>query len=343
MSSSPGCNQFLVGTTRNNTELASDIEYFDYRPGDARLSTHPIERPGMFAFYKDADRSNWTVEEIDLSKDRADFKSRLSPGQRKLVSFIVGFFSVSDGVVNVNLAERFKKDVKFLEASYFYNFQMMMEDKHAEMYALLIDAIIVDPEEKRRIQNAATTIPVIAKMTKYIENCSKSNDPLPVRLLKMACVEGIFFAGCFCAIYWLQSLGLMPGLGHSNQLITRDEWLHTIFSLYIYELVKSEYKLSYDEICNLIDEAVAIANEFICEALDVPMVGMNADLMLEYIKTRADDLLALINQPAFYKTSHIFRFMDQMNLTTRANFFERRSADYSKASHQIDDEIATDF
>lgn len=319
------------------------IEYFDLVPEDNRLTFFPIARPGIFKYYQDALKQYWTVGEICTTTDTIHYQTKLTSGERRSVDFIVAFFAASDGIVNVNIAKRLKKDVKMQDAQYFYNFQISMEDIHAHTYSILLDAIIPRKEDRDRLINAAATVPSVKLMTEYMFKIIDSTEPLPKRLLMTACVEGIFFTGCFCIIYWLQNRGLMPALGHSNELIAKDESLHTYFSMYLYTLVKPQHKLAAAEIRDVFTEAVDIAIEFIKEALPQGMIGMNAELMIDYIKCQADNLASLIDLPVVYGTKHNFHFMDQINMTNRTNFFERRVSEYAKTQSVDDGTIATDF
>lgn len=317
--------------------------YFDLVPEDNRMTTFPIARSGIFEYYQDAVDRFWTRKEICTSQDVIDFATKLIPGEQRVIEFIVAFFAASDGIVNINLAKRFKKEVPMQDAIYFYNFQIMMEDIHAHVYSILLEDIIPDKERREYLINAATTIKTVKSMTEYMQRIIASDDPLPKRLLMMACVEGIFFTGCFCIIYWFQTRGLMPALGHSNELIARDESLHTYFAMYLYTLVNPQYHLPLAEVVSIFTEAVDIAVEFIKEALPEGLLGMNATLMTEYIKNQADNLASLIDIPGIFNTGHNFHFMDQINMTNRTNFFERKVSEYAKAQTVDDGSIAIDF
>jgi len=295
--------------------------------GDDRLTTFPIGRQDLWDLYEKALASFWVPKEVALADDAADF-AKLPAGQKHFVKLVLAFFAASDGFVKVNLVERFMKEVDILEVKYFWSFQAMIEDVHAQMYSILLDAIISDPSERERLLNAVKTIPVIAKMTAYMTAATESNVSFAERLLRFACVEGIFFSGCFCAIYWLQQRGLMKGLAHSNELIARDEGLHTVFALKLY--MKLLRRLPTERVHKIFAEAVDIAGEFIDEALRDDLVEMNAKMMRDYIKCQADNLLTLIKEPTIYNTTHQFRFMDQINLDNHTNFFERRVSEYSK-------------
>jgi ribonucleotide reductase beta subunit family protein with ferritin-like domain len=232
--------------------------------------------------------------------------------------------------VNVNLAKRFKEDVPIIEVEMFYDFQMMMENIHAETYSLQLETIVNDVAKRDRLLNALNTIPSIRALTDWMKNCIESHENFAKRLLMMACAEGIFFSGCFCAIYWLQNNGLMPGLGHANELIARDEGLHTRFALHLYNMIEPAHKLSCAQIHSLFGEAVKLAKEFTNDALPEPLAEMNADLMSKYIESVADNLLCMIDVPILYGTKNPFAFMNQINFDNRTNFFERRVSEYAK-------------
>lgn len=308
------------------------MEYIDLLPEDSRLTTFPIVRQDIFDLYQKAKLSLWTPEEIKVSTDVTDYDDKLTADMRHFVDYVLAFFAASDGIVNINLAERFKKDIPIIEVTYFYNLQIAMEDIHAHTYSILLHTIVRSEKRRNELFNAIENIPTIKKMSQYMFECINSDAPLPERLLRMACVEGIFFTGCFCAIYWLQKRGLMPGLGLSNSFIARDECLHTIFALYLYfHLIKDEKKLSTKQIHDIFTEAVNIAKEFIHAALPVNLPEMNAKLMCDYIENQADNLLALIHVPLLYGTKHILHFMDMQNMDNFTNYFERRVSEYSKA------------
>lgn len=321
------------------------VPLFNPVPGDDRKTTFPPARPDLFDKYVIATDCVWTTKEITLAQDKIDFATKLSRGKQRLTTHVHAFFASSDGLVNENLAERFCKEVPMQDAKYFYNFQISMEDVHAHTYSLILDAIVPSESERVRLINAAHTVPAIARMTEYITECINSDAPFSERLLRMACVEGIFFSGCFCAIYWLTDDGLMPGLGHANELISRDEWLHTQFALYLYTLLNPEHKLSRARIYEVFRIAVEIAYEFIVDALPEDQPGMNAKMMKKYIESQADNLLTLISMPPMYKSVCPFDFMDRQNMTNRVNFFERRVSDYGQAMHTDESayEIATVF
>ncbi len=318
---------------------------FILTPADARLTTFPLARPILFKWYEDALKCFWTPADLDLSNDARDYATKLSPGDQHFVKYVLAFFAASDGIVNINLAKRFKEDVQMLEATYFYNFQIMMEDIHAQTYSLLLDTIIPSAAEREQLLNAIESMPIIAKMSKYMFKCIESTAPLAERLLRMACVEGIFFTGCFCAIYWLQNKGYMTGLGQSNELIARDEALHTLFAMFLYSMILPSMKLTAEAVHAIVREAVELAKEFIREALPEQLAGMNATLMSEYIECEADNLVTLIDVPVIYGARHDCTFMEQINLVNRTNFFERRVSEYARAAHADNKsfEVATVF
>ncbi len=299
---------------------------------DSRLTTFPINRDALWQMYKFSQRSYWVPDEILMADDRNHYVNKLTPGQQRCVKNILAFFAASDGVVNINLAKRFKDEVQMLEAGYFYDYQMMMENIHAETYSILLTTIIVDPMERSTLLNAIKTMPIITSMTNYMFDCINSDKPFAHRLLRMACVEGIFFSGCFCLIYWLASKGLMPGLVQSNSLIARDEGLHTDFALMLYKMVKKEHQLVETEIHHIFSNAVDIAVKFICDTLPEPLPEMNAMKMTQYIKYIANNNLAVIDvKPLFPEISeNPMRFMEMLNLPEKPNFFEHRSTNYSK-------------
>ncbi len=306
--------------------MAEPIELL---PHDNRLTTFPLGRPNTWAWYVDALDCMWTHKEIDMSTDASDY-ANLTPGEQRFVKYILAFFAPGDGLVNLNLAERFKRDVKILEVSYFYDFQIAMENIHATVYSMLLDTIIPSASEKAILFNAVESMPIIKKISQYIEDCKNSTASFAERLLRMACVEGILFQGCFCVIYWLQNRGLMRGLGQSNELIARDEALHTMFAMHLYTMIRKELKLSQHQVNDIFREAVDLAKEFIAEALPNGLAGMNASLMWAYIECQADNLLTLIDLLPLYGSTHNLQFMEQLNLNNRTSFFERRVSEYSR-------------
>lgn len=315
---------------------------FKLYPEDNRLTTFPIFRPELWKYYERAQRAYWVPAEVTLVRDLHDF-DLLSDNEQHFIKYILAFFATSDGIVNINLADRFKNEVPILEAKYFYDYQIMMENIHAQMYSILIDTLIKDPKEKQDIFNASSNIDSIKQMAMYMYKCIDSDESLAKRLLRMACVEGIFFTGCFCAIYWLQNRGLMPGLAHSNELISRDEALHTMFALHLYTMLDP---LELTDIKEIFDDATMIACGFINEALKCDLIEMNSRLMSDYICAQADNILGLIGCPKLYNKKNPFLFMEQINLQNYTNFFERRVSEYSKAkltNNSDDFELLYDF
>lgn len=303
---------------------------FNILPEDSRLTTFPIIRPELFELYQQATRCYWTVEEIPLSTDAIDYETKLTPPEQHFVKHILAFFAASDGIININILERFKADVPILEAGYFYDYQVMMENVHAHTYSLLLDTIIPSQAERDMLLNAIKTMPIITEISEFIFRCINSDASFADRVLRMACIEGILFTGCFCAIYWLASRGLMPGLSLSNELISRDEGLHARFALHLYNMIDPDHKLERTEIVTIFTEAVDLSKKFIRTALPTRLPEMNAELMTEYIQCYADNLLTLIHQEPIYNSKNPFGFMEQINLTNRTNFFERRVSEYSK-------------
>lgn len=294
-----------------------------------RFVLFPIQHDDIWQMYKKQEASIWTAEELDLSPDIIDWENKLNDDERYFVKHVLAFFAASDGIVNENLAENFLSEVQYTEAKFFYGFQVMMENIHSETYSLLIDTYIKDAKEKDYLFNAIETFPPVRKKAdwalKFIDNGSYAE-----RLIAFAAVEGIFFSGSFCAIFWLKKRGLMPGLSFSNELISRDEGLHCDFACLLYNnhLVN---KLSKEHVQNIITEAVEIEKEFITESLPVRLIGMNADLMSQYIEFVADRLLVELGNDKVYNVSNPFDFMDMINLQGKTNFFEKRVGDYQKA------------
>ncbi len=293
-----------------------------------RFVMFPIEYPDLWNFYKKAVATFWTVEEIDLANDMKDWE-RLSDGERHFVSHVLAFFAASDGIVNENLAINFINEVQVSEAKSFYGFQVMMENIHSEMYSLLIETLIKNPEEKHKLFNALETVPCVQKKGEWAIRWINS-DSFAERLIAFAAVEGIFFSGSFCSIYWLKKRGLMPGLAKSNEFISRDEGLHCDFACYLYKNYITE-KLSDERILEIITDAVAIEQEFVTDALPVDLIGMNSRLMNQYIEFVADRLLVSLGVSKHYGSANPFDFMELISLQGKTNFFEQRVSDYQKA------------
>ncbi len=287
----------------------------------------PIKYPHIWELYKKHEASFWTAEEIDLGSDLKDWAA-LNDGERHFISHVLAFFAASDGIVNENLAVNFMSEVQLPEARCFYGFQIMMENIHSETYALLIDTYIKDNAEKDYLFRAIDTVPAVKKKAewalRWIEQGSFAE-----RLVAFAAVEGIFFSGSFCSIFWLKKRGLMPGLTFSNELISRDEGLHCEFACLLYSMLQN--KLSQEEVYAIISDAVRIEKEFITEALPVDLIGMNARLMRQYIEFVADRWLTELGYPAMFNTANPFDFMEMISLQGKTNFFEKRVGDYQKA------------
>ena len=289
----------------------------------------PIEYPDIHHMYKKAVASFWTAEEVKLDKDMKDW-IKLTDDEKHFIKHILAFFAASDGIVLENLGMRFMSEVQLPEARAFYGFQIAVENIHSEMYSLLIDTYIKDSEEKAYLFNAIDNIPSIKKKAQWaIKWINDDVSNFPTRLVAFACVEGIFFSGSFCAIFWLKKRGLMPGLTVSNEFISRDEGLHTDFAVLLYGMVVN--KLDEETIHSIISEAVSIEKEFIIESIPCAMIGMNSTLMSEYIEFVADRLLSQLGYSKIYNTQNPFDFMELISIENKTNFFEERVTSYSKA------------
>ena len=304
---------------------------------ESRYVMFPIQDQNIWSMYKKQVDSFWRAEEVDLSKDLSHWKG-LTEEERYFIKMIIAFFAASDGIVMENLAMRFMNDVQLSEARAFYGFQIAMENIHSEMYSLLIETYINDKDEKNKLFNAVKTFPCIRKKADWaIKWINDKRSSFATRLLAFACVEGIFFSGAFCSIYWLKKRGLMPGLTFSNELISRDEALHCEFAILLYsKLLKKTRK---DKVYELIKEAVEIEKEFICEALPCRLIGMNSQLMSQYIEFVADRLVVQIGYEKIYKASNPFDFMELISLEGKTNFFEKRVSDYALANKEVKDDV----
>ncbi len=294
----------------------------------SRFVLFPVKYQNLWKAYKDAEASFWTAEEIDLIQDLSDW-GKLNSGEKYFISYVLAFFAASDGIVGENLAMRFYNDVGFPEARAFYGFQLMMEGIHAETYSLLIDTYIKNVEEKEKLFNAVSTIPIIQKKAEWAMRWIDSSASFEERLAAFSAVEGIFFSSSFCAIYWLKKRGLMPGLSFSNELISRDEGMHTDFACLLYSM--SDSKCSEETIHKIISEAVDLECEFATEAIPVELIGMNNNLMSQYIKFVADRLLVSLGYTKLYNVTNPFDFMEMISLQGKSNFFEKRVGDYARA------------
>jgi len=280
----------------------------------------------LFRMYKQSVAVFWTPEEIDFSKDLADW-AKLTPDEKHFVTYVLAFFAGSDGIVQENLASRFQREVSSQTVKLFYSFQNAMEGIHSETYSLLIDTYVKDEVEKAKLFDGINTIACIGKKAQWAQKWIESADDFQTRLVAFACVEGIFFSGAFCSIYWLKKRGLMPGLTFSNELISRDEGLHTQFAVALYHTLEPRPAAL---IQTIIKEAVELEKEFICEALSCSLIGMNAKMMSQYIEFVADRLAVQLGVPKVYGTTNPFDFMDLISLEGKTNFFEKKVSDYSR-------------
>jgi ribonucleoside-diphosphate reductase subunit M2 len=287
----------------------------------------PLQYPEIWEMYKKHEASFWTAEEIDLAQDMRDWDG-LSNDEQHFIKHVLAFFAASDGIVNENLSTNFSDEIQVPEARAFYGFQMAMENIHSETYSLLIEQYIRDKDERMKLFHAIETIPAVAVKAQWAVDWMNPDRSFYERLVGFACVEGILFSGSFCAVYWLKKRGLMPGLTFSNELISRDEGLHTDFACLIYKLLK--HKLEDDMVHDIIRGAVAAEKEFICEALPCALIGMNSSQMTEYIQFVADRLLTALGHPKLYNTANPFDWMELISLQGKTNFFEKRVGEYQK-------------
>jgi len=317
----------------NNSKENDNDEYI-LRNNSKRFVLFPIEHQELYKLYKKAESSFWTVNEIDLSKDNNDW-DKLTGDERYFIKNIIGFFAGSDGIIMENLALRFMKEVQISEARAFYSYQIFNESIHSETYSLLIDTYIKDNDEKELIFNSIENIPSVAKKAKWAYKWIENNDvSFAIRLIAFAIVEGVFFSGSFCAIYWLKKRGLMPGLTFSNELISKDEGMHCEFAVALYSMIKN--RINQDIIHQIFKEAVEIEKEFITDSIPCALIGMNATLMKQYIEYVADRLLIQLNYNKIWNTENPFDFMELISMRSKSNFFELRVGEYSKANIAID-------
>ena len=312
-------------------------------PDDNRFVMFPIKDQDIWKMYKKQVECFWRAEEIDLSKDINHWDA-LNGDEKHFISMILAFFAASDGIVLENLAVRFMGDVQLAEARAFYGFQIAIENIHSESYSLLIDTYIKNNEEKMKLFSAIDNFPCIKKKSDWAQKWIKDNrSSFATRLVAFACIEGIFFSGAFCSIYWLKKRGLMPGLTFSNELISRDEALHTEFAVLLYS--KLQKKINKSRIHEIIKEAVDIEIEFICDALPCRLIGMNSELMSQYIKFVADRLLLQLGYDKIYNAANPFDFMELISLEGKTNFFERKVGEYGLANKTKTDvfEFSEDF
>ncbi|MBK9793070.1 MAG: ribonucleotide-diphosphate reductase subunit beta [Sphingobacteriales bacterium] len=296
---------------------------------DNRFVLFPIKHDKIWAMYKTALRSFWVTEEVDLSQDVIDWDKKLNDNERHFVKHVLGFFAASDGIVNENLVVNFMQDVTIPEVRCFYGFQVAIENVHAEMYSLLIDTFIKDSSEKDKMFNAMETLDCVKMKATWALKWIDSAPSFAHRLVAFAAVEGIFFSGSFCSIFWLTDRGLMKGLGKSNEFISRDEGMHCDFACLLYSML--ENKLSKEEIYQIICDAVECEKIFVKDSLPVSLIGMNEQLMCEYIEFCADRLILALGYPKVYNAQNPFPFMEKISTQGKTNFFEERPTEYGKA------------
>ncbi|EAS04715.1 ribonucleoside-diphosphate reductase small chain (macronuclear) [Tetrahymena thermophila SB210] len=327
-----GMNPLPLLKSKNDEGKAPKEGYEDeplLKDNPNRFVLFPIKYNKVWEMYKKELASFWTADEIDLYQDLKDWE-RLTDNERHFIKYVLAFFAASDGIVLENLAEQFMCEVQIPEARAFYGFQIAMENIHSETYSLLIDTYIKDEVEKDYLFKASQNVPVIHKKAQWALKWINNNDNFASRLIAFAAIEGIFFSGSFCAIFWLKKRSLMPGLTFSNELISRDEGLHTDFACLLYSMLNK--KLTKEEIYEIITEAVEIEKEFISEALPVELIGMNSNMMKQYLEFVADRLLFALGVPKFYNSKNPFEWMDMISIQGKTNFFEKRVGEYQKAN-----------
>ena len=304
---------------------------------DNRFVMFPIVDKDIWQMYKKQVDCFWRAEEIDLSKDLAHFE-KLSGDEKYFISMILAFFAASDGIVLENLGMRFMSEVQLSEARAFYGFQIAMENIHSETYSLMIESLIKDGKKKTKLFEAMNNFPCIKKKADWaIKWINDKESSFATRLIAFACVEGIFFSGSFCSIFWLKKRGLMPGLTFSNELISRDEALHTEFAVLLYN--KLDSKLHQSQVTQIVTESVEIEKEFICDALPCRLIGMNSKLMSQYIEFVADRLLVQLGCEKHYNTQNPFSFMEMISVEGKTNFFEKRVSEYALTNKEKDDTV----
>ena len=299
------------------------------QPNDNRFVIFPIQHDDLWDWYKKQQACFWTAEEIDLSEDILDWNTKLTEDERYFIKHILAFFAASDGIVNENLAENFVNEVQYSEAKFFYGFQIMMENIHSETYSLLIDTYVKDEVEKDKLFNAIENFPAIKKKADWALKWIES-DSFAERLIAFAAVEGIFFSGAFCSIFWLKKRGLLPGLTFSNELISRDEGMHCDFAVHLHNSHMVN-KVPKERIREIIVDALNIEREFVTESLPVSLIGMNSKLMTQYLEFVTDRLLGEFNCEKEYNATNPFDFMEMISLEGKTNFFEKRVSEYQKA------------
>jgi ribonucleotide reductase beta subunit family protein with ferritin-like domain len=299
---------------------------------EKRYVIFPIKHDEVWKMYKKAEANFWTAEELDLSKDLNDFHKKLNEDERHFIENVLAFFAASDGIVNENLGERFYNEVQIQEAKFFYGFQIAVENIHSETYSLLIDTYVKDLLKKNKLLNAIETIPSVKKKAEWALKWVENKDAtFGTRVIAFAAVEGIFFSGSFCSIFWLKKRGLMPGLCHSNELISRDEGLHTEFAVLVYSMLVD--KPSKETVLKIIKEAVDLEKEFITESLPCSLIGMNQNLMKQYIEYVSDRLLLMLGLEKEYFSENPFDWMELISVQGKTNFFEKRVGEYANIAN----------
>lgn len=323
--------QTLASTSKSSEPLLTE--------NDSRYVMFPIQDNEIWKMYKKQVDCFWRAEEIDLSKDIVQWNSEtLNDNERYFISMILAFFAASDGIVTENLAVRFMGDVQLAEARAFYGFQIAIENIHNEVYSLLIDSLIKSDEQKNKLFAGIDNFPCIKKKSDWaLRWINDKRSSFYTRLIAFACIEGIFFSGAFCSIYWLKKRGLMPGLTFSNELISRDEALHTEFAILLYN--KTQKRYPKQKVHDIIKEAVEIEKEFICEALPCRLIGMNSKLMSQYIEFVADRLSLQLGYDKIYNSSNPFDFMEMISVEGKTNFFEKRVSEYALSEKTRTDDI----
>ncbi len=321
----------LDSKLKNNVIKPIDNSNTEYllNPENNRLTIYPIKNESIWQSYKKQQAAFWTAEEIDFSKDYGDFV-KLNSNEQHFIKMILAFFSSSDTIVNINIGERFSNDVKIREAIVAYDWQKMIENIHSETYSLQIDNIVRDPVEKVKLFNAVKEFQCIADKANWALKWIESNDSFAMRLIAFAIVEGVFFSGSFCSIFWLKKRNVMPGLCASNELIARDEGAHTNFAVLLYSML--ENKVPESDVHAMFMDAVEIERKFICESLPCALLGMNSNSMTEYIQFVADRLLLDLGYSKFFNVKNPFDFMESISIEGKTNFFEARPTQYQKAS-----------
>ncbi|KAI0710266.1 putative ribonucleoside-diphosphate reductase small chain B [Earliella scabrosa] len=308
---------------------------------DSRFVLHPIRYPEFWTAYKTAQSCFWRAEEVNLATDQVQWTSKLGPAERAFLSNVLAFFAVSDGIVNENLVERFCAEIQIPEARCFYGFQIMMENVHAEAYANMLTSLIEDVEEQARLTSAMSSIPTIAAKAAWAMHwITDPTKPFGERLVAFAAVEGIFFSSAFASIFWLRSRGIMPGLCHANELIARDENMHTNFACIVFKYL--QYPPAAERVRAIVDEAVQLELQFFGDALPAPLDGMNQTMMAQYVHHVADKLLRDLGSGTVYNGANPFPFMESMLLDGKTNFFERKVSDYQLPTYRTSSDTIQD-